>query len=271
VEQSLASGRSMVRWATGKIRTQSDLVKRGLLLPQTLLETREKQQQALQQIGRGQSELAQIAVKALELRNQREQMLTESQSKIAETERAIGQMEQELQAKTQIVTPYTGRILEILTEQGMIADAGEPVMRLDLSGRSVRGLEAVIFVPSSNGKQIQVGMPALIAPATVNKEEYGMMVGKVTSVSDFPATVRGMQRVLKNEKLVETLSGTDAPYEVHAEIEVDPGTESRFRWSSSKGPPQRIRSGTLAMASIAVAYRRPLQLLLPMVPAKGRK
>jgi HlyD family secretion protein len=71
--------------------------------------------------------------------------------------------------------------------------------------------------------------------------------------------------VLKNEKLVETLAGSDAPYEVRADLLIDPTTPSQHRWSSSRGPSERIRSGTLATARIVVAYRRPIQLLLPVL------
>jgi HlyD family secretion protein len=265
VGQSLASAESLLRWTSKKIRIQAGLVDRGLLLRQTLLESREKRHEALEQIGRAKSELAQIAVKSLELRNAHQELVAASQAKIAETERIVEQTARELQSKTQIVAPYTGRVLEILAEQGMVIAAGDPILRLDLAGRTVRGLEAILFVPSSQGKQIQVGMPVLIEPATVKKEEYGVMLGRVTSVSEFPATIKGMQRVLKNEKLVETLAGTDAPYEVRSDLAVDPTTVSRYRWSSSKGPPERIRSGTLARASIVVSYRRPIELLIPTV------
>ncbi len=91
------------------------------------------------------------------------------------------------------------------------------------------------------------------------------MLGRVTYVSDFPATSRGMRRVLKNEQLVATLSGQDAPYEVHADLVVDPSTASRYRWTSSGGPPVRIQSGTLASGNIAVSTRRPVEMVIPLV------
>jgi HlyD family secretion protein len=114
-----------------------------------------------------------------------------------------------------------------------------------------------------HGKQVHTGMPILIAPSTVKQEEYGLMLGKVTYVSDFPATSKGMQRVLKNDKLVVGLAGSDAPYEVHADLSVDPKTVSHYRWSSSSGPPLRIQSGTIATANITIGSRRPIDLVIP--------
>jgi len=268
-ERSIASAETMTRWTGERIATQKKLVESGLVLKQSLIETREKRQASAQQISEGRSTLAQIAVKELELHNQRQRELAASQDKIAETERTLEEVSRELQRKSQVVTPFTGRILEVLVEQGAIAGEGEPILRLDLAGRTVKDLEAVIFVSSGMGKQIKVGMPVLIAPATVKQEEYGTMMATVTEVSDFPVTVKGMQRVLKNEKLVETLSNKDAPYQIRVDLIVDPTTPSHYRWSTSQGPPQQIRSGTLATAQIAVDHRRPIELLLPLLRRSG--
>ena len=152
-----------------------------------------------------------------------------------------------------------------MTETGAVVAAGQPVLSLDLTGRTVKDLEAVMYVPSIQGKQIRVGMPMLVAPATVKQEEFGMMLGRVTYVSDFPATMKGMQRMLKNERLVAGLAGSDAPYEVHADLVLDPATVSRYRWTSSQGPPTKIESGTLAAASITVTTRRPIELVIPLI------
>jgi HlyD family secretion protein len=86
----------------------------------------------------------------------------------------------------------------------------------------------------------------------------------VTYVSDFPATTKGMRRILKNDALVASLSQGDAPYEVHAELISDLSTPSGFRWTSANGPPVRIQSGTLAAARIEVAARRPFELVIPL-------
>jgi HlyD family secretion protein len=87
----------------------------------------------------------------------------------------------------------------------------------------------------------------------------------VTYVSSFPATARGMARLLKNDKLVASLSGNDAPYQVHADLTPDPQTVSRYRWTSSSGPPIAIESGTLCSANILVDERRPVELVVPYV------
>ncbi|MET0553736.1 MAG: NHLP bacteriocin system secretion protein [Vicinamibacteria bacterium] len=265
VEQSIAAAQQSAVWYAEKVALQEKLVQESLLVKQTLLNTRQQLDATRQQISDGRSQLAQIAVKELDLRAARADDVRAGQIKIDQQERVIADLERNVKATTEIVAQQTGRILEILTEQGAVVTKGEAIVTLDLMGRNVKDLEAVIFVPSVFGKQIKVGMSALIAPSTVKQEEYGLMVARITYVSDFPATSRGMRRVLKNEKLVGSLAGSDAPYEVHADLVIDTATASGYKWSSSQGPPLRIQSGTLAMAQIGVASRRPIEMVIPLL------
>jgi len=265
VEQSIASHLKVLDWLKEKVASQERLVEDGLLTRNTLLSTRQQYDGTKEKLGDARSQLTQIAARRLELENRQSAEARSSLIRVEEQEREVVELERELKAKTAVVAPYTGRILEIMTERGNVVAMGEPILSLDLSGRTVKELEAVIYVPSVQGKQIRPGMAIQIAPSTVKQEEFGRMLGRVTYVSDFPATGKGMRRVLKNDRLVATLSGQDAPYEVHADLEVDPATVSRYKWSSSKGPPLRIQSGTLAVAYIAVKEQRPVELVVPLL------
>lgn len=244
---------------------QAKLVSEGLLTRQTELATRHQLDQAEQQIGDGHSQLAKIAVQELELRAKHDKEISASQTKIAAQERVIAMLDREMKSYTEVVSPHTGRIVEIIADQGTLVAPGEAIVTLDLAGRTVKELEAILYVPSSYGKQIQVGMTAYVSPSTVKREEFGLMVGRVTYVSDYPATSRGMLRILKNEKLLASLIGEDSPYEVHADLLVDERTFSGYRWSSSHGPPLKIQSGTRAAAYITVARRRPIEMVIPLL------
>ena len=263
-EQAVASAEESGRWLAQKIAEQERLVEQGLITRQTLLTTREQHNAAVQRAAAGRGELAQLRVRLLALVNDNEGRENESDVQVDDAEHEVARLERELREMSQVTTPYTGRVLEVMTEQGDMVASGEPMLSLDLTGRSVKKLVAVIYVPSIDGKRIRTGMPVRIAPSTVKQEEYGMMLGRVTYVSDFPATTKGMARVLKNDQLVSVLSGSGAPYEVHADLLVAPETVSRYRWSSSSGPPLVIESGTLATASIEVHAERPIEMVIPL-------
>jgi HlyD family secretion protein len=265
ITQTIAAAQRSAKSSRETAELQAKLVREGLLTRQTELATRRQLDQAEQQIGDGQSQLAQIAVHEQELRAKHDDEVSAIQTKIDAQERVIAVLEREIKSNAEVVSQHTGRILEIIADQGARVAAGDAIVTLDLMGRTVKELEVVLYVPSSYGKQIQVGMTAFVSPSTVKREEFGLMVGRITYVSDYPATSRGMLRVLKNDKLLASLVGADSPYEVHVDLIVDEHTFSGYRWSSSQGPPLKIQSGTRAAAYITVASRRPIEMVIPLL------
>lgn len=265
IQQGILATDQTIRWLSERIGSQEQLVNQGLMTRNTLLATRQQHDAAREKLAELKSQLTQIASRRLAVSNQRSEEARASEQVIGEQEMQVAELERQLKSSTEVIAPQTGRILEVMAERGNVVGPGEPILSLDLTGRAVSALEAVIYVPSVLGKQIRPGMSVHIAPSTVKQEEYGFILGRVTYVSDFPATTRGMRRVLKNEKLVAALSGNDAPYEIRAELQLDATTASRFRWSSSKGPPVKIQSGTLAIGNIEVSSRRPIEMVMPIL------
>ncbi|MFN8647726.1 MAG: NHLP bacteriocin system secretion protein [Gemmatimonadales bacterium] len=265
LERAITAAREDLGWLGEKITSQERLVAEGLLTRTTLLGTRQQYEATRSRIAESENQLTQLAQQGLALQNQAEGDAIAAGFRLREAAAQVEQLERELNESSRVTAPATGRILELLTERGSLVAPGEPILALDLVGKEVKDLEAVLYVPAIHGKQIRPGMTIQIAPSTVKQEEYGLMLGRVTYVSDFPATSKGMMRVLKNDKLVSALSGGGAPYEVHADLIVDPTTVSQYRWSSSQGPPVKIESGTLAMGNIVVSSKRPLEMVIPLV------
>jgi HlyD family secretion protein len=263
--QAIASDRDRLAALEQRIVAQERLVAKGLLARPTLLASHQDRDQTREKIALGQNQLRQIEVEELATRNQLDEALRTSRAAINTAEAELQQLERRFRASSQVVSPYTGRVLELMTEQGKLLDRGEPVLSLDLTGDSIQDLLAIVYVPSIHGKKVRPGMEIHLAPSTVAQEEYGMMIGRVTLVSDYPASSKGMLRVLKNSQLVQELSGGGAPYEVHAELIVDPSTPSLYRWTSSSGPPARIESGTVAAAFVTVETQRPISRVIPLL------
>lgn len=265
LRQSIATDERTLQWLSERVASQEQLVGQGLLTRSTLLQTRQQLEQTQEKVRSARSQLAQLDVQKLSSDNERTRVVSASRHEIEVARLEVDRLERDLRRASQVVSPYTGRILEVMTEQGKMAGRGEPVLNLDLTGSSVKNLVAVLYVPSVHGKKLKAGMDIQIAPSTVRQEEFGMMLGKVTFVSNFPATPRGMTMALKNDQLVQSLSGGGAPYEVHADLIVDPSTRSRYRWSSSGGPPVEIQSGTLANGLVTVERQRPIAAVLPLL------
>ncbi len=182
--------------------------------------------------------------------------------RIAETRREIKELENQLETSTEVLSEYDGRVIELTASEGDIVGPGLRLLTLESFDAPI---EAVIYIPAEDGKKVRPGMEVLISPSTVKAEEYGFIRGKVKAVSDYPMSAEGLLRVLRNEKLVESLTGTSAPIEVAVDLLEDVATPSGFKWSSSVGPPHPVFSGTPCAATVAVERKRPISYVIPLL------
>jgi len=201
---------------------------------------------------------AQLNVQLLE-----EQFATTKSMNISETEKKIAKLQDDLNLKAAVVSRVDGRVLEVQARKGDLIQPGANLVSLERMGNTVK-LEVILYVKAEEGKNILPGMEAQISPSTVKKEEYGFMLGRVVSVSEYPATAQGMMISLGSKDLVSKLSGEGAPLEVRIDVITDESTVSGYRWSSSKGPPQKINSGTLCNGTVTVSELRPINMVIPM-------
>ena len=102
-----------------------------------------------------------------------------------------------------MVAPSAGRIIEVRAQAGAYVTAGSPLVSTQTG---VGRLELFLYLPIEHGKEVKPGMAVEIEPAAVKREEYSTMLGRVASISEFPATTQGMMAVLQNSDLVRQFS-----------------------------------------------------------------
>jgi HlyD family secretion protein len=128
-------------------------------------------------------------------------------------------------------------------------------------------------------------MTVQLAPASVKREEYGLLLGRVATVGTYPATPAGMQRVLGSEELARSLAASGPPVEIRIELERSPSTFSGYQWTSTlgtlaealtgwlpgpwtgpldavPGPPIALESGTPCTADVITDEQAPISLVL---------
>ncbi len=162
---------------------------------------------------------------------------------------------------TYLSSPHQGRVVEIMLGQGDYVQQGMRLLNLEPVDARV---EALIYVPFTNGKRIQPAMEVEIALSTARPEEFGYLLGRVKSVSTFPVTEQGMVRALGAPELARQFSQSGQPYEVTVELLMDPTSPSGYIWSS-RGPDIRVESGTACTARIVVERQRPISLVIPLL------
>ncbi len=269
-EATLQSTRNLREYITqleGKIRTQEELLAQGLITPQTMLNTRRELTDAQEKIRQNDIALISNAAEAVELRKNPVDSLKTLGDQLAAADDRLRAVQAKLELADRIESPYSGRVIELLASESERVTAGNPLCTLELTDTALQRLEAVLFVPAADALRIKPGMVAMLAPDNARKEEFGMMLARVTSVAGYPASEQSINRYLNNEALVKTLAGAEASVEIRAELIPDPGTASGFAWSSSAGYPEPPRSGTLCQTEVVVSEKRPIELAVPALTA----
>lgn len=248
-----------------RMEAERGLLQDGLVTKQAALATQ-------QSLNAKEDELARIRLERNGLELQRlaadtvlDQQIEARRSSLHDLELQARETAAKLQESRTVVSPHSGRVLEILVDRGNVVSPGTPILNLELASAD---LQAILFVPASTGKKVLQGMKVRVSPSTVKREEFGAILGTVVRVAEFPSTARGMTRLLGNEALVERLMQAGPPIQVDVALERDPETPTGYRWSSSQGPNLAISSGTLANGSVVVREDRPISLVIPTLREK---
>jgi HlyD family secretion protein len=210
---------------------------------------------------------AQLAALDSKFAGQAEQDLsisTNRKKEIQDTERAIAQLKLEIKGNSQITSHFSGRILELAAVPGQSLEKGARIGTIEARD-STSKLVGVAFFPVSEGKKIQKGMELQVTPSTVKRERFGGILAKVTSISAFPVTKEGASSVVGGLEVLQGLTTEGPQIQVFAELQPDPSTKSRFRWSSSKGPDGQITSGTTTSVRVKVDEQSPISFVFPIL------
>jgi HlyD family secretion protein len=245
-----------------RLDAQQGLLKDGLITKETFLTTQQGLNAKRDQLAQARLDLNGLDLKRIEADQALDQQLEVRQTTLRDLELEIRELNAKLGENVNILSPYAGRVLEVLANRGDVVNPGSAILSVEVLSEN---LQAVLYVPASTGKQVQRGMEVQLSPSTVKREEYGSLLGKVTWVAEFPSTSRGMVRLLGNEALVTRLMDQGPPIQVNVELRRDAATPTGYRWSSSRGPDLKISSGTLATGDIVVRRDRPMYLIIPKI------
>ena len=196
----------------------------------------------------------------------KEQFSKQQQVILHDYSKRLQEMEEQYSEKSVIAANASGVISALKIQQGDFVQPGEAlgnIVRDDPRMGVGEKAAVILYVPLDKGKLVDVGMDVKVSPTTVNREEHGYIIGRVVSVSASSVTQDHMMSTLQNMQLVLALSMDNAVLEVEVELESDGGTESGYHWSTPKGAPFAIRSGTVCGGEIIVSNQRPIQKVVP--------
>ncbi|WP_407048087.1 NHLP bacteriocin system secretion protein [Methyloraptor flagellatus] len=266
-----------------RVEALNALMAKGITPRDKYLESRLESGRQQEELSRNQVSLTQLDDEDVKMRTEDERELLQVDQRVAAVKRKVAELEARLEGETQVKSPYDGRVAEIKVNAGEVVERGMALFTV-LSGKpddpaaegagavparsdgaEFGALVAVVYVPPSFGKQVKPGDAVEVAVSTARREEFGFVMGRVRRVAGIPSTAEGMQRVLKNRQLVQSLSNNAAPFQVVVDLYADPATPSGYRWSSSRGPDITLNGGTLVSADVEVRSVRLLALAVPQV------
>jgi HlyD family secretion protein len=251
-----------IEYLTVDVKNLEDLLAKGYTTRKNLEDRRFELTQAQQRKEDALNEILKLRSQKTDLETQRERDLQQAQFALNDARRQMDELAGMLNQNSQVISPIEGRVLEVKVSAGSVLSVGMPIVAIEDEGVK---LEAVIYISAERGKDVKPEMQVNLEPSTVKREEFGTMVGKVVTVSEFPMTPQGMTAVLHNDSLVKRFSHDGAPYAATVSLEPDPASFSGYRWAIGKGPPIRLTSGTLMRAEITTRRQRPLDLVLPLI------
>ena len=285
LQQKLAFTEQRRVWLKQQVEVMETLVKLGIAAKPQLMQANLDLAGAEEEIGRSRNALKQLDLDAKKQKTDYEREALELDLKMASAKRKSDMLKERLGRMDVLESPYSGTVVELKLNEGEMIergatllsllpetqDNGEPQSRPSTAKDGTAPpnqrlhvpLIATLYVSSADGKRIHKDMVAEVVPATVKREEYGFISGRVLSVAEMPATQEGMQSRLKNQKLVQSLSQAGAPFELIVALDVDPTTPSGFRWSSSRGPEENLSAGGLCAADVVTKEETVFKLLVP--------
>lgn len=262
LDQVVSATEQRIEYLNQEVRNLEGLLSKGYTIRRNVEDRRRELTDAQQRKQDALNEKLKVRAQKTDLETQREREVQDSEFRLNEARRQMDQLGGELGRNTQVVSPIEGRVLEIKVSPGSVLTTGTAVVAIESEGLM---LQALVYIPGDQGKSVKPGMEVRLEPSSVKREEFGTLIGTVSTVSEFPITPQGMAAVLHNDTLVNRFSRDGAPYAAVVHLEPDTTTVSGYRWAVGHGPSVRLTSGTLTRAEITIRRQRPLELVVPML------
>ncbi len=162
-----------------------------------------------------------------------------------------------------ITSTVAGRVIALMKRVGDPVRQGEPVATV---AAETGQMLAYVYVPDEDGRRLKPGMRVQIDMlSTFKREEYGLLEGTVRSVSPQAVNEAEVSSLVANSVIVKSIFQSGAKTQVVVALTPDAQSPTGYAWSSGSGPDGSIHAGTQIAASVEVASRRPISLVLPVL------
>jgi HlyD family secretion protein len=247
---------------------QTGLRASGTISIDRYLQVRAQLAEARESIAARKAALLSLRVEWAERTNQFAREIVELEDRVAQAGRQVQRLTAQLAAASVIRATQGGMVTEVKAGPGDLVRFNSPVVGLTPDSTSIgddspNSLIALAFVPLDQGKRVVAGMRSFVDPASVRRDVYGEILGRVVSVSQTPATPELLRNLLRNDDLVRKASEGGPAFLATIELERTSSTPSGYVWTSSKGPDFKLTAGTSLRAEVETEEVSLLGLIVP--------
>lgn len=262
LEQRLSAAQDASELLAKQLHQDEALYERRLLTWQQVNDVRNALMQARSNVLDSRSQLAQLQSETTQQHNASTRELQDLRDRLSDAQRQLQEIRARIDDLGTIKSPADGRIVEWKARPGTRLAQGMPVVSIETG---TGGLEALVYLPANDGKRTKPGMVVQVAPSTVKREEYGMLLGTLAQVSDFPVTAQAVLAEVGNEELVKAFTGAGPMLAARVHLQPNPKRRSGYEWSGGPGPEstEALSRGSLLEAEVTVDWRRPISYVVP--------
>jgi HlyD family secretion protein len=145
LEQSIRALVKEVELAEDQVAAQRDLLEDGLVTQQTFVTSEQHLNDAQNRLAGARLELSGLELKRLDSAQQVDQQLETRQARIRDLELELRERQARLGESARVVSPHSGRVLEVLADRGDVVNPGTAILNLELVSQE---LMAVLFIPA---------------------------------------------------------------------------------------------------------------------------
>jgi len=167
--------------------------------------------------------------------------------------------------KETIIAPEKGTIVNLnISSEGSV-QPGTMLVWMTTPRASNEQQKIYAVFPFEVGEKIKENMFAEMAVASVEREKYGLLFGRVTKIYPyFTSFEQGPLIQLPSKNVIDFLTkGIQGGVIVEIQPNPDPNTITRYQWSSKKGPPFQIDEGSSCIVKVVLENRKPISFLIP--------
>lgn len=259
---SITSYQQLVKSLTAIVQSQQQLMTKGLIPATSYIQTQSQLSQTEMSLLQAENQLKKIVADVTSAKISADQAIFAAETQLLTQKSQLDELQTQLVETSKLVASNDGEVIGLVTLPGQAISTGDAVVSVEALNEDMK---ALVYMSSGEGKRVRPGMTIQISPGTAEVYDYGYLIARVSAVSEAPATQEAMLSLLGNQRLVQSFTEKGAPIAVEAALELDAQTKSGFLWSSSKGPPFEIRSGTLCTARVITQEQPPITLVIPLL------